>query len=113
MSEKDEFIQYILSDVLREIAGITYRPMFGAYGLYREGVFFAILSEEKLYFKTDETTKADYLAHGSQPLNYLRLGKRAILKTYYEVPAEIMENQEEIVKWVERAYQAGKKISNK
>jgi DNA transformation protein len=74
--------------------------MFGGYGLYRNGVFFGIIHRGRLYFKTDETSRAQYLAKGMKPF---RPTAKQILKTYFEVPVEIIEDADQLAEWARRA----------
>ena len=74
--------------------------MFGGYGLYDRERFFGILFKGRLYFKTDAESQAAYRARGMQPF---RPSATMTLKTYYEVPAEILEDDEPLVAWARRA----------
>jgi DNA transformation protein len=65
--------------------------MFGGHGLYWNGVFFAILFRGRLYLKVDERSKAAYLAKGMGPF---RSNERQTLTSYYEVPPEVLGDQE-------------------
>ena len=50
MASKPEFVQYI-ADQLQEAGQITYRKMFGEYGLYCDGKIFAVICNDRLYIK--------------------------------------------------------------
>ena len=63
--------------------------MFGGFGLYQREVFFGIIFRDRLYFKTDESTRNEYLKMGMSPF---RPNERQALKSCYEVPAEIVED---------------------
>lgn len=44
------FVQYVCEQ-LRGAGEITCRPMFGEYGLYGDGKFFALICDDQLFFK--------------------------------------------------------------
>lgn len=44
--------------------------MFGGAGLYREGVMFALLDDDVIYFRVDDALEADLKAQGSAPWVY-------------------------------------------
>ncbi|MCW5940081.1 MAG: TfoX/Sxy family protein [Fimbriimonadaceae bacterium] len=52
-------------DRLEPVGGITHRKMFGGVGLYCGGVFFAVIDDDRLYFKSDAETDPQYDAHGA------------------------------------------------
>lgn len=97
--QSDSFKDFVL-DQLGELRGVTCRAMFGGYGLYRGGTFFGIIHKGRLYFKTDETTRKDYNERGMKPF---RPNAKQRLKTYYEVPVEVIEDAEALGGWAERA----------
>jgi len=74
--------------------------MFGGYGLYRGEAFFGIIHKGRLYFKTDETSRTAYRERGMKPF---RPNARQMLKTYYEVPIDVMEDAEQLAAWAAQA----------
>ena len=50
MASHREFVEFI-TEQLREAGGIRARPMFGEYGLYCGGVFFAVICDDQLFVK--------------------------------------------------------------
>lgn len=53
MASKMEFVEYI-ADQLREAGNITYRKMFGEYGLYCNGKIFAVICKDQFYVKVTQ-----------------------------------------------------------
>jgi DNA transformation protein len=97
--ERDSFKDFVL-DQLGGLRGVTCRAMFGGFGLYRGDHFFGIVHKGRLYFKTDEASRAAYRDRGMKPF---RPNARQTLKTYYEVPVEVMEDAEQLVAWAAQA----------
>lgn len=93
---KDDSFKDFVLDQLSELRGVNCRAMFGGYGLYRKDVFFGIIHKGRLYFKTNETSRAPYIKKGMKPF---RPNAKQILKTYYEVPVDIIEDAEELTAW--------------
>jgi DNA transformation protein len=98
----DGFRDFVL-DQLADLRGVTVKAMFGGYGLYRDQTFFGIIHKGRLYFKTDETSRAPYLSRGMKPF---RPSAKQILRTYYEVPVEIIEDGEQLNQWAAQASSA-------
>lgn len=99
MMKQDSFKDYVL-DQLQGMESVTHRAMFGGYGLYCGDVFFAILHQGRLYFKTSEPTRPAYEEYGMQPFSP---SDKQTLKNYYEVPADVLEDEEQLIFWAERA----------
>ncbi|MEX5215802.1 MAG: TfoX/Sxy family protein [Nitrospiraceae bacterium] len=87
-------------DQLAKVRDLRCVPMFGGHGLYSGSTFFGIIHRGRLYFKTDQRTRATYLARGMTPF---RPNPKQTLKTYYEVPVEVMEDAEQLAAWARRA----------
>lgn len=108
MSRDTGYLQYILEEIMPDVPGITSRGMFGGFGLYKNGVIFGLIIQDQLYFKVNDSTREDYLSRGSKAFSFDKKNKKMISLNYYEVPSEIMEDRNEIVIWIEKAYEVGK-----
>lgn len=93
--KKDSFKEFVL-DQLENAGPVNCRAMFGGYGLYLNGIFFGIISKSRLYFKTSEATLPNYLSQGMKPF---RPSAKQTLKTYYEVPLEVIEDKDCLAEW--------------
>jgi len=95
----DGFKDFVL-DQLAELRGVTCHAMFGGYGLYRRAKFFGIIHKGRLYFKVTPATIADYEQQGMKPF---RPNAKQTLKSFYEVPPDILEDIERVTTWAELA----------
>lgn len=95
MAVSSEYVAYLL-DQLRAVEGVRAKRMFGGHGLYADEFFFAIVSDGRLYLKTDEHTRADFVAHGMGPFSP---PSGQVLKRYYEVPEEIVDDRHTLSDW--------------
>jgi|SRR3989344_3827070 len=109
MARDDSFHEYIMSEVLQGIDGVTSRPMFGGFGIYKDGAFFALISKGELYFKVDESNKSDFEKYDSKPFVYTDHKGKDVTLSYWLVPEEIMENKGELAKWVDKSVEARRK----
>ena len=98
---KEDFRDYVL-DQLSGLGDVTDRKMFDAFGLYHEGRFFGIIHGGTLYFKTNQESRGEYTAFGMKPF---KPSEKQVLKNYYEVPSEILEDREKLAEWAVRAAQ--------
>lgn len=71
--------------------------MFGSWGLYRGEYFFGIISQGILYLKTSPKTVSKFITRGMAPF---APSKKQILKNYFEIPGDILEDKEALELWV-------------
>jgi DNA transformation protein and related proteins len=100
MAVSDEYLEYVL-DQLEGLGPVFSRRMFGGVGLYCEDLFFGLIAEDILYFKVDETTKERYESAGASP--FRPYGKGSYSMSYYEVPANVLEDKDEMRVWAQAA----------
>lgn len=97
------FLEFVL-DQLHGLRALESRAMFGGHGLYQGPVFFAIVHRGRLYFRVGDATRAAYEARGMKPF---RPGPSQTLKSYYEVPADVLEDAAEVAGWARAAVASG------
>lgn len=113
MSRNEGFVQYIVEEVMGDIHGVSSRGMFGGYGLYKDGVIFALIADDVLYFKVDESNRPDYEELDSKPFTYEAKGHKPMVMSYWEVPERVMENSEELALWIEKAVSVSRNSKKK
>ncbi len=106
-----DYIQYVL-DLLAHCDSITARAMFGGYGIYKNGVIFAIIAHDELYFKVDESNIELYKKHGSEAFTFETKGKVSKM-SYWKVPLLIMEDEVQLQDWVDQSYHISLKNKSK
>ena len=75
--------------------------MFGGVGIYSGELFFALIAEDTVYFKVDDTNRPDFEARGMAP--FRPAGPDGEVMQYYAVPEELLEDPEALRPWVDRA----------
>jgi DNA transformation protein and related proteins len=96
MAAKSNGFKDFVLDQLADLPKVTARAMFGGYGLYRGTTFFGIIHKGRLYFKVTASTMPRYKEHGMKPF---RPNAKQTLKSFYEVPVEIIEDAEALTQW--------------
>ena len=99
MKQCDSFTDFII-DQLAQVGRIQYRHMFNSFGLYHNGLFFGLTNEGRLFFKTNHETSKQYKTAGMVPFTP---SAKQCLKNYFEVPAEILEDSDELTIWALQA----------
>jgi len=91
-------------DLFAPFGKIVVRRMFGGEGLFRDGLMFAIVHEEKLYFKTSEESRQAFIAEGVGPLFFKFKNAEGVLTSYYELPDRLYDDPEELAQWARAAF---------
>ena len=99
MVTSDSFTGFV-RDQLAGMESLRLRQMFGGHGLYWGEQFFGLLFDDRLYFKTNERTRKIYEARG---MAVFQPNERQTLRNYFEVPAEVLEVQSQLVEWAREA----------
>jgi DNA transformation protein len=94
------FREFVLGQ-LAEVRELHAKPMFGGLGLYSGDVFFGLVAGGVLYFKVDETIRADYEQAGSRP--FKPYADRPVTMSYYGVPAAVVEDATALAQWARRS----------
>lgn len=100
---KTEITDHIL-DLFSELLGISYRAMFGGYGVYKNGCIIAVIIDGELYFKVGDSNRDYYLNLQLHPFSYEKNGK-IVSMSYYQAPEGIYEDHELLKDLVEQSYE--------
>ena len=90
MKVSNEYLQFIMQK-LDPLGNVMSRAMFGGYGIFHEGVMFALIADDTLFFKVNESNRDIYKQSGSKPFQH------GI--SYWEVPAELLEEDSRLHEW--------------
>lgn len=105
----DPLADYIV-DQLQGWAPVTVRRFFSGWGICRGPVILGIIIRDQIYFRTDETNRADYEARGMTPFGYSRPDGKITVMAYHTVPPEILDDTDELPHWAEKAFLAARKV---
>ena len=87
-----EFVRFVL-EILAPVGEVRARAMFGGFGVYQRETIFAIVVDDRLYFKTDATTSGKFSKLGLSPFTYVARG-RTVAMQYHEAPPDVFESSE-------------------
>jgi DNA transformation protein and related proteins len=91
---EDEFCDHV-ADLLSPLGKITYRRMFGGFGIYVDGRIVAIADDGVLYLKADDENRPGFEAAGMEP--FRPFPDRDTAMSYYQVPAEALDDQDRLI----------------
>ncbi len=99
MAASESYRVFVLEQLAR-VTPVTSKSMFGGVGIYARGLFFALIAEDRLYFKVDDGTRPDFERLRMEP--FRPFGDDSTMG-YYEVPVDVVEDGVQLASWVEKA----------
>jgi DNA transformation protein len=102
-----------LSDLFSDFGPVTIRPMFSGFGVSVDGVNFAMALRAGLYFWADEQTIPQFEAEGSTPFQYQTRAKSVTVNSYWQLPARLFDDTEELSQWARAALGAAQRAALK
>lgn len=97
---KNKLEQQILSKLPGEF---KIKPMFGGYGIYCDGIFFAIIADSELYLKGAKTDNSVFINEGSREFIYSQGNHKPVGMNYWLVPEKILTDITKLKEWVDKA----------
>jgi DNA transformation protein and related proteins len=101
MTVQPQYLAYILEQ-LEGLGNMRSRRMFGAVGLYSGELFFGLIDDDTLFFKSDSTNSAEYIARKMPRFMPFPDRPEAVM-AYYQVPADIIEDAESLTAWARKS----------
>ena len=100
-----------LIDLFSDFGPVTIRRMFSGYGISADGTNFALALRAGLYFRADEATIPQYEAEGSKPFQYQTRAKTVTVNSYWQLPARLFDDTEELSEWARAALAAAQRAA--
>lgn len=101
MAVSGTFRTFVLEQLGRTVQGVHGRAMFGGVGIYAGELFFALIADDTVYFKVDESNRPEFEARGMGP--FRPYGEDGEVMQYYRVPEDLLEDADELGLWAEKA----------
>ena len=100
-----------LIDLFSDFGPVTIRPMFSGFGISADGTNFAMALRSGLYFRADEVTIPQFEAEGSTPFSYQTRAKTVTVNSYWQLPARLFDDSEELTVWARAALAAAQRAA--
>jgi DNA transformation protein and related proteins len=102
-----------LIDLFADFGPVTIRRMFSGYGISADGTNFALALRAGLYFRADEVTIPQFEAEGSKPFSYQTRARTVTVNSYWQLPARLFDDTEELSAWAKAALAAAQRAALK
>ena len=100
-----------LIDLFADFGPVTIRRMFSGYGISADGTNFALALRAGLYFRADDQTIPQFEAEGAKPFQYQTRAKTVTVNSYWQLPARLFDDSEELAQWARAALAAAQRAA--
>lgn len=108
MAVSETYLEFI-TEQLEACLPVATRRMFGGVGVYSDEFFFALMDDDRLYFKVDDSNRGDFEALGAGPFS--PTGDPGQVMQYYEVPIDVIEDRARLAEWARRAVDVARRAN--
>src|SRR6201992_3577573 len=102
-----------LIDLFSDFGPVAIRPVFSGFGISADGINFAMALRAGLYFRADEVTIPQFEAEGAKPFQYQTRTKTVTVGSYWQLPARLFDEPEELTEWAKAALAAAQRAAVK
>jgi DNA transformation protein len=95
-----------LRDLFSAFRPVVVRRMFGGAGIYADGLTFALVIDDVIYLKVDETNEPDFIREKLPPFRYRTAGGKRAAMSYRRMPDRLYDDPEELARWASQAFAA-------
>jgi DNA transformation protein and related proteins len=103
MTVSNHFLLHAVES-MSHVAPVSYRRIFNGYGIYHHGVQFAIVINDRLYFRADDYSRALYTA--KRMTAFLPSNIETGESNFYQLPEEVLSHPAELIFWMRIAVEA-------
>ncbi|TGL57672.1 TfoX/Sxy family protein [Leptospira sarikeiensis] len=100
-----------VQDRLKVCGPLSYKNMFGGHGIYSGSQIFAMIIKDHLYFRVGDSNRSEYEHAGMSPFTYPGKDGKLIRVSYWEVPEEVLEDDEDLIYWFRKSLAEANKAS--
>ena len=101
MTVRAQNLEYVLEQ-LAGLGELRSNRMFSGVGLYSNELFFGLIHDDTLYFKTDPSNIAGYRERRMPRFMPFPDRPEAVFG-YHQVPADVIEDSEVLVEWARKS----------
>ena len=98
MSLSPSFKEFLLEQ-MAQFGPVTIKRMFGGAGVYRDGMMFAVVDNDIVYFKTDDENRGLFEVEGLAAFVFQTAKGHAMTIKYYRAPERCMDDAGEMAEW--------------
>lgn len=99
-----------IADLFSAFGPVSIRRMFSGYGLYSDGICFALHLRGEFFLKADATTIPAFEAEGVHPFCYNARGRTVTVNSFWQMPQRLYDDPDELATWAGRALDVARRV---
>jgi DNA transformation protein len=103
MTVSNHFLLHAVES-MSHVAPVSFRRIFNGYGIYHHGVQFAIVINDRLYFRADDFSRSLYTAKHMTP--FLPSTIENSESNFFQLPDDVLAHPAELIFWMRIAVEA-------
>jgi DNA transformation protein len=107
MASSKDFRDQMLRRLL-PFGPVLSRSMFGGFGFYMNGIMFALIAYDQIYFQVDNGNRQEYIDASMGPFTY-EGKKKPVQMSCFLVPTNVLDDPIALAEWAGRALDAAKR----
>lgn len=96
-------------DLCRPLGAVTWKRMFGGLCFWHEGLAFALVIDDRLFFKVDAENAPAFEARGLPRFSYTTKTGRTSVMSYARAPEEVYDDPDLFAEWARGAIAAAER----
>jgi len=106
------FVDFIL-ELLAPISAMRSGRFFGGIGISCDSVQFGMIMGNSLFFVVNDSTRTKYIEKGTECFWYSKKTGKVNVKKYHEVPGDLFDDPDTLLRWAEESIAVSRKLSKK
>ena len=105
MAASGELIEF-LKEQMSGLGPVSVRRMFSGAGFFHDGLMFALVADDVLYLKADETSRGFFEAEGLEAFSYATGNGRNTIMSFRRAPERCFDDPDNMTEWCRLAFEA-------
>lgn len=106
MAVSNQYVAHAVERMAR-VAPVSYRRIFHGIGVYHQGVQFALIVNDNLYFRADDQSRPLYQQQGMKPFS--PPAALHVEFVFFQLPEGVLGSPAELIYWMRTAIEAAQK----
>ena len=91
-------------DLFQVFGPIALRRFFGGEGIYSGDIMIGMVFDDRIYFKTDELTRKDFLAERTKPFTFKKTSTgETVVTGWFALPDRLYDDPDDLAGWARKA----------